>query len=112
MLVPVSDVWCCISEIERTVHTALITLYITPPGYVTQADFDLIWYLADYTASSQRKARYVDGYGLVPDVIVNPDESETPIYRFTRSWWPSLLTFFNTHTPFCSGNCPLVLDLP
>jgi len=93
-------------------HTFLVTYYITPPGYIEQATFDLLWASVDYTLSNQRRLFYIQAYNLEPDVIINPDESETDIYRFTGDWWPALFGFFSTSDTSCPVPCGIATFPP
>lgn len=108
MLFPVESVWCCLAHTERSLNTTLVTIYITPPGYVEQSAFDIYYALADPLNSQPRKEQFIYNYQLFPDVIVNPDESETPIYRFGTNWWPQLFVFFQTHDTSCPQPCAYV----
>lgn len=112
MLFPVESIWCCLATTERGLSTALVNYYITPPGYIEQATFDVLYALADPMNSFPRKEQYIYTYALIADVIVNPDESETPIYRFGTNWWPQLFVFFSTHDTNCPQPCAYVAFPP
>jgi len=89
-------------------HTALITLYITPPGWVEVDAFNALWAAFDYTGNIQRRDAYIAEYGLVfEEIEVAPDEF-IPVYRFTRSWWPNLFNFFSTSDTSCPEPCAYV----
>ena len=108
MLYPVQNVWCCLSPIERNMHTILVTLYITPPGWVEVDAFDLFWAACDPDNYTPRKEAYISEYGLVFEIVEPAPDVFIPVYRFTRSWWPALFGFFATSDTSCPTPCTLV----
>lgn len=108
MLFGVEKVWCCFSPIERGVHTALVTFYITPPGWVEVDVFDAIWAFNDPDNYTPRKEAYIRDYGLVFEIVEPAPDVFIPVYRFTRTWWPALFFFFSTSDTSCPNPCDLV----
>jgi len=101
-------VWCCLNPIERNVSTALLTYYVTPPGYIPKTDFLALWFVAEGAVDTPRMFRYIEQYRLIPDVVeIAPDEF-IDIYRFGTIWWPQLLVFAGSHSLICATPCSLI----
>lgn len=108
MLWDIGLVWCCLDPIERNVSTALMFYYVTPPGWVSKADFELIWALNEGALFTPRMNWFIENFRLIPDVIeIAPDEF-LDIYRFGTRWWPQILVYAGTHPLDCPTPCSLV----
>jgi len=108
MLWGIDLVWCCLHPIERDVSIALLTYYITPPGWISRADFDAIWFVAEGSLFTPRQEFFIYNYRLIPDTIeIAPDEF-LDIYRFGARWWPQLLVYAGTHPLICESPCSLI----
>jgi len=93
-------------------HNALITFYVTPPGWIEVDTFNLLWLAFDYTGDLNRRAAYIAEYRLVFEVVEVAPDVFIPVYRFTGSWWPALFGFYSTTDPACASPCNLVTFPP
>lgn len=97
------------AQTERDMNTLCVTAFITPPGYITQADFDAAWAVFDPPNSFERREFFVRNFYLIPGEVEESPDVFIDVYFFGSIWWPVLYQFFATSITTCAEPCALVL---
>jgi len=103
--------WCCLHPYERTVSQTLLAMFASLQGFITKADYELLWIGVSGSAGLKRPAAYVATYYLLAGVYDPSGEDPVDVYYFVEPFWFPFLAFVVSPESACPDGCK-VLNFP
>lgn len=104
----IDSYWCCLAEPERTVLTALSTLVVAVPPFISSEDYTLLWLATGANSALKRADAVASIFYLEPGVFITPAGDEIEGFYLVGDFWPVLFAWIvGGHAP-CAAPCSLL----